>query len=62
MADSTRIAEDIAMIRTSILGKDVREAIADALESLFEESGSVSIDGLDISEDETGIAFTAGAQ
>lgn len=62
MADSTRIAEDVAMIRTSILGKDVREAIADALESLFEESGSVSIDGLDVSEDETGIAFTAGAQ
>lgn len=62
MADSTRIAEDVAMIRTSILGKDVREAIADALESLFEESGSVSIDGLDVSEDETGIAFTSGAQ
>lgn len=62
MADSTRIAEDVAMIRTSILGKDVREAIADALESLFEESGSISIDGLDVSEDETGIAFTSGAQ
>ena len=62
MTDDTRIVEDVAMIRTSILGKDVREAIADALESLFEESGSVSIDGLDVSEDETGIAFTAGAQ
>lgn len=62
MADSTRIAEDVAMIRTSILGKDVREAIADALEALFEESGSISIDGLDVSEDEAGIAFTYGAQ
>lgn len=62
MADDTRIVEDIAVIRTSILGKDVREAIADALESLFEESGSVSIDGLDVSEDGTGIAFTYGAQ
>ena len=29
MADDTRIAEDIAVIRTSILGKDVREAITE---------------------------------
>lgn len=62
MSDNERINNDVIVIRTSILGKDVREAIADALESLFEESGSVSIDGLDVSEDETGIAFTYGAQ
>ena len=55
------IAQDIKEIRTGVIGKDVREAIADALEKCYYHNGHIVISGLDVVEDETGlIIYSSG--
>lgn len=57
---------DIDAIRSAVFGKNVREAIADALEQFSNGTGAISVDGLnvseDISEDSSGLVITIANQ
>lgn len=53
---------DIDAIRNGVFGKDVREAIADALEQFSQGTGAISVDGLVVHDDSSGLVITIANQ
>jgi len=54
------ITQAINAIRTAVFGKEVREALADAVEQCYYRDGNLNVLGMNAADGETGLIITIG--